>query len=147
MKKLFSVIATGSLLTLMVVVAHAQLPGIPIRASIPFDFNVRGRMLPAGNYEITRINDEPEGLMIRNVDHRRDKALFRTEPIDVAGSSRKNVLVFHRYGDSYFLSEVETAGEQTGQELTPSRAERQLRHEMETARGQSAVETVTVAAN
>src|SRR5688500_17599341 len=71
MKKFFSIIATGSLLTLMAVAAHAQLPGAAIRASIPFDFNVRGRTLPAGHYEIWRINDEPGGLIIRNVDLKR----------------------------------------------------------------------------
>ena len=46
MKKFFSIIATGSLLTLMAVAAQAQMPGAAMRASIPFDFIVRGRTLP-----------------------------------------------------------------------------------------------------
>ena len=145
MKRLFSIIATGSLLTLMAVAAQAQLPGTAIRASIPFDFNVRGRTLPAGHYEIRRINDEPGGLIIRNVDHKRDEALFETEPVNVAKSPRKDELVFNRYGESYFLSEVVTGGEQTAQELKPSHAEREMRREM--AKNQEKPETVTVALN
>ena len=146
MKKFFSIIATGSLLTLMAVAAQAQLPGTAIRASIPFDFIVRGRTLPAGKYEIKRINDEPGGLMIRNVDLKRDEALFETEPVYVAKSPRKDELVFHRYGDSYFLSEIVTSGEDRAEEVAPSHAERKLRSEV--ARNQIAEpETVTLALN
>ena len=146
MKKLFSVIAIGSLLTLLVAAtARAQLPGTSIRASIPFDFVVRGRLLPAGNYEITRVADEPIGLVIRNVNHKRDEAVFETEPAYVSRESSKDVLVFHRYGADYFLSEVVTAGEQTARELRPSHAERKLQREM--AKNQAEPETVTVALN
>lgn len=145
MKKFFSVIATGSLLTLMAVAAHAQLPGSAIRATIPFEFTVRGRTLPAGNYEITRINDEALDLKIQNVDHRRDETLFETLPLYERRSPHRNVLVFHRYGDSYFLSEVVTAGEQTARELRTSRSEREARRDM--AKNQEQMETVTVALN
>ena len=147
MKKLFSVMAIGSLLTVLVAgTARAQLPGTSIRASIPFDFIVRGRVMPAGNYEITRVNDEAIGLEIRNVNHKRDEAVFETEPVYVGRETSKDMLVFHRYGADYFLSEVVTAGEQTARELAPSHAERKLRREM--AKNQVAEpETVTVALN
>lgn len=49
MKKLFSVMVIGSVLSLLISgTARAQLPGTVLRASIPFDFVVRGRTLPAG---------------------------------------------------------------------------------------------------
>jgi hypothetical protein len=51
--------------------------------------------------------------MIRNIDLKRNEALFETEPVHVASSPRKDELVFNRYGDSYFLSEVVTGGEET----------------------------------
>ena len=146
MKKLFGVIVTGCLLTLLVVVsAHAQDPGAAIRASIPFDFIVEGRTLPTGQYEIRRINDEPTGLLIQNVYHRRDEAMFQTEPTDVHRIPNHSLLVFHRYGDSYFISEVVTAGEERAEELRPTRAERHLRSEM--AKNNIEAETVTVAMN
>ena len=146
MKKLFSVMAAGILLGLMLTVtAHAQEPGTAMRASIPFDFMVRGKTLPAGNYEIRRINHEPIGLVIQNVNHRRDEAMFQTDPIFAGREPRKSLIVFHRYGDSYFLSEVVTAGEDTARGIMPSRAERALRREMASNKGEP--ETVAVAVN
>ena len=146
MKKLFSVIAMGCLLSVLFVgSASAQLPGTAIRASIPFDFTVRGKTLPAGEYELTRIGDEPVGLSLRNIHDKSEHVMFETEPAYVRSIPRKNILVFNRYGDSYFLEEVVTAGEQTGRELYPSHTERSLRRDM--AKNQAAPETVTVAMN
>lgn len=54
-------------------------------------------------------------------------------------------LVFHRYGDTYFLSEVVTAGEDTARELTPSRSERQLQREL--ASNKAEPDTVALAVN
>ena len=147
MKKVLGVMAMGCLLSLLVVVsAHAQDEGSAIRVSIPFDFNVEGKILPAGDYEIRRINDEPAELLIQNVNHRRDERMFQTEPLDARRIPNHSLLVFHRYGENgYFLSEVMTAGEQTGEELRPTRAERTLRSEM--AKNNVDPETVTLAMN
>jgi hypothetical protein len=147
MKKFFSVVVIGSVLMVLVAAtAQAQLPGTAIRATIPFDFKVEGRTLPAGNYEIRRINDDESiGLLIRNVDDKHDKAMFETEPVEMRDISGKDVLVFNRYGDVYFLSEVETAGEQTAREVYPSRSERHLRREM--AANQLEPQAVSVVCN
>ncbi len=58
--------------------------------------------------------------------------------------SSKAEIVFHRYGDSYFLSEVFAGGDETGRELHPSRQERILRREM--ASNKTEPETVALAA-
>jgi hypothetical protein len=144
MKKLFSLMAIGSLVALsLAATAHAQLPGVPVRATIPFDFIVRGKVLPAGSYEIERVTEDPSGLLLRNVNNKREHIVFETEPVEGRRISNHNVLVFNHYGDEYFLSEVVTAGEQTGRELAPTRQERTLRREM--AKNQTQAETVTVA--
>jgi hypothetical protein len=144
MKKLFVVMAIGGLLVLSLATgAQAQEPGAPIRASIPFAFMVGGRTLPAGNYEIERVTQDQSGLVIRNVNNKHEHIVFETEPMEGRRIARHNVLVFNRYGDDYFLSEVVTAGEQTDRELAPSHAERTLRREM--AKNQAQPETVTVA--
>lgn len=145
MRKLVSVVVIGSVLILATAAVQAQLPGTVIRASIPFDFEVHGRTLPAGRYEISRISDEPMGLMIRNIDHMRNEALFETEPVYENYRSSKNEIVFKRYGDTYFLSEVESAGEQTAREVYPSRAERHLLSE--SAKNNVQPQTVTVTCN
>lgn len=146
MRKVLGVMAMGCLLSVLVVVSvHAQDPGSAIRVSIPFDFTVEGRTLPAGDYEVRRISDEPTGLLIQNVRRRRDEAMFQTEPRDERRIPNHSLLVFHRYGDSYFLSEVMTAGQETAEDLRPTRAERTLRSEM--AKNNVEPETVTVAMN
>ena len=143
-KKVFSVMATCCFLALVAATAHAQMPGTALRATIPFDFIVRGRTLPAGDYEIRRINDEPAGLRIQNAHDYHDVALFETEPVEARKIPNRGEIVFHRYGDSYFLSEVFAGGEQTGRELLPSRQERLLKREM--ASNKTEPETVALAA-
>ena len=143
-KQILRAVVTGCLLALMIAVpAHAQLPGTIMRVAIPFDFIVKGKTLPAGNYEIKRISDSPEGLIIRNANEKRDHVIFETEPVETREIPNTSEIVFHRYGDSYFLSEVLTAGEETGQEVLPSRAERQLRSQMASNRAEP--ETVALA--
>jgi|SRR6185436_358078 len=145
MKKVFSVAVAGCLLSLLLAGSvGAQEPGTAIRASIPFDFVVKGKTLPAGEYEIRRVMDEPIGLLIRNVHDKHDDVVFETEPKIDRAITKRDELIFNRYGDTYFLAEVVTAGEQTGEELNPTHKERELKREM--ARNQSAPETVTVAA-
>jgi len=146
MKKFFSVVAAGCLLSLLVVGStRAQEPGTSIRVQIPFEFTVKGKTLPAGEYEIRRLMDEPIGLLLRNMHDKHDEVVFETEPKIERSTPRRDELIFTRYGDSYFLSEVLTAGEQTSEESNPSHRERELRREM-MSRNQTQPETVTVAA-
>jgi hypothetical protein len=131
MKKILSITVTVCVLALAVAFAvEAQEPGTAMRASIPFEFIVSGRTLPAGNYEIRRLSDDPMMLIIRNVDHKRDNAVFTTDPYIENRTPGRSEVVFHRYGDTTFLSQVVTAGNETARELTPSRTEKNLRREM-----------------
>lgn len=142
-KQMFGALAVGCLLALIVAVpARAQMPGTTMRANIPFDFIIRGRTFPAGNYEVMRLTDAPEVLEIRNVNNKHDHAAFETEAFRENQIANRDELIFNRYGDSYFLSEVVTSGEQTGRELRPSHAERQLRRDM--AKNNRQPETVAV---
>jgi len=138
---------SGVAMTLMSLTAFAQLPGAPIRANIPFDFSVRGRTLPAGEYEISRISDEPDGLEVANINHRSEHALIETEPVQ-GKILRRGELVFHRYGDNdYFLYEVWTPGMETGREIETSKRERALEREMAVAGKTEQPETVAIAIN
>jgi len=145
-KKVFIALLTCSLLAVVVsATAYAQEPGQPVRATIPFDFSLRGKTLPAGKYEIRRISDEPDGLMIVGInrDNRSERVMFETEAVQARKIPRRGELVFNRYGDSYFLSEIFVSGEQEGRELHASRQERNL--ERETASNKTEPETVEVA--
>jgi hypothetical protein len=126
MNRLISIFFGGCLLaSLAVVPAQAQLPGEAIRVTIPFEFIVRGKSLPPGRYEIRRIGDEPDGLLVFNMNNHQH-AMFESEPVETAKIPKLGEVVFHEYGDTYYLAEVWAGGEQTGHEVIPSRDEKRL---------------------
>ena len=143
MRKVFSILVSCFSLALIVSIpARAQMPGAPLRATIPFDFNLRGKTLPAGKYEIRRIADSPESLMIYNSENHQT-VVFETDAVQSRQIAHKGEILFHRYGDSYFLYEIWTPGLDMGRELPPSRAERRL--ERESASTNSKPEMVALA--
>jgi hypothetical protein len=146
MKRIFTAIAATAFLAFAITApARAQLPDAAMRAYIPFEFIVNGKTLPAGNYEVRRLTDEPEGLIIRSVNNKHDHAVFETESMQENRMPRHDQIVFNRYGDSYFLSEVLTGGMETGRLLAPSHAERQLKRETEMASNNAQPQTVSIA--
>jgi hypothetical protein len=129
-RQLIGILFAGCLLALLAAVpAQAQLPGVPIRVTIPFDFNVRGKTLSSGKYEIRRIGDEPDGLLIYNLTNHQH-AVFESEPVETSRPPRRGEVVFHEYGDTYFLAQIWTGGEETGRELIPSRDEKRLEQDL-----------------
>lgn len=92
-----------------------------IVVNVPFDFSVAGETFPSGNYVIASGND-----MIR-IFNAHTRGLF--VPTHAASRTRAegSKLVFHRYGNSYFLAAVWITGNTTGKELFASSAERELK--------------------
>jgi len=129
-RQLIGILLAGCLLAwLAAVPAQAQLPGEPIRVTIPFDFSVRGKTLSAGKYEITRIGDEPDGLLVYNLTNHQH-AVFESEPVETSRTPRRGEVVFHEYGDTYFLAQIWTGGEETGREVIPSRDEKRIERDL-----------------
>lgn len=92
-------------------------------AEVPFGFTIMNREMPAGTYVIEQIN----GGQVLKV-HNDGTA----ETVLCLAAARKNGpageprLIFHRYGDRYFLAEVWFYSENSGVGLTKSRAEQAL---------------------
>ena len=138
-----------SALALSFLVSLAALPAVAksvdgMRAQVPFDFHVGDRLVRAGSYTVKSLTDDELVLRISNgseiatttTNSGRDKG-------NGEGSPR---LVFHKYGDQYFLAAV-WGGDSNGRTLSESKRERNLRREMSAARGGDAgMEVVTVAA-
>jgi hypothetical protein len=94
-----------------------------LKADIPFAFQVGNKPMPAGEYWIQRANDQDRGLqLIRRTDSSRN-ALALTLAVDAKDGKSDPVLVFHKYGNSYFLSEIWT-GESQGRQLFKSEREK-----------------------
>lgn len=98
-------------------------------ADIPFDFNVGSKALTAGEYTVKAFTENGDALAISNTQS--NKAVIRlTLSIEAGRAPEQAKLVFHRYGQRYFLSEVWSAGERTGRMLLKSREERAIESQL-----------------
>lgn len=98
---------------------------------VPFDFIGATRDFRAGNYDVRVINKAGDLLSIRNADaDAQELSLMHKSGLAKSGQALNARLVFHRYGNTYFLSQVWMAGDSTGRELTRSRQERAIEREL-----------------
>jgi len=95
-------------------------PGDTI-ADIPFAFTVSNHTLPPGLYTVTRLSEK--ALRICNSQNRGTFALTNRVEGKAPESGK---VIFHRYGDAYFLSEVWVAASRTGRKVLQSRSEKEL---------------------
>jgi len=72
-----------------------------VQANVPFDFTVGGKMLPSGTYVIT--SETSNVIVIRN---RETNAAALSTTYGAGDRKKDRELVFNRYGDQYFLSEI-----------------------------------------
>jgi hypothetical protein len=99
-----------------------------ITIDVPFNFIVDGKTLEPGQYKIERLNSGmPAMLVLKTADGRKVKA-FWTSRVEVMKPEKEGKLVFLRYGENYFLSEVWTGGERNGRRLARSETESELRN-------------------
>ena len=108
--------------TLFVLVAPALAQTGTLRATLPFAFNVGQQLMPAGEY---RVVVDSNSVRIAPMDG---------QGVDLGPSSYLSPgpsqdvspkLVFHRYGNHYFLAEVWTGDVNRGHKLMISSTERE----------------------
>ena len=96
----------------------------PLIANIPFAFAVRDTTLPPGEYRVERVRDSSPALLIRNTEGK-PAVMVITSPASVNEPQAKSKLIFHGYGDHYFLSQMWSAGSARGSELPKSAKEKE----------------------
>jgi hypothetical protein len=112
-------ISLRALLLLAASAAIGQTTG-GVVADVPFSFVVAGRQFPAGHYTVTAASNLC--LQISDSQHR---GMYVPIHDSVRSTSEGTKLVFHHYGDTYFLSAVWVSGRTIGRELYRSRAEQE----------------------
>lgn len=110
------------------------------QANVPFAFSVSNTVLPAGHYQIAG-NNYGASILIRNVEQGR--SIFSTTVAYEKASAGTCELVFHRYGERYFLNQVLCPSKSLSVDLPITGREKRARM-MEEARG-PAEDTVLVA--
>jgi len=105
-------------------VGQAQIIG-RIKSDIPFSFYVRGRLMPAGSYTIAELNPGSGTMEIRS-DDGKSAAIFLTIEKQEKDTQTPSELIFHKYGDQVFLSEIVEQGVIDGAEVVKSKMEKRI---------------------
>ena len=92
------------------------------QATVPFNFTVNGNYVPAGTYTIGSEVNSPNLITI--TDREKNVHLLALAMPDSNTSSGANKLVFHHYGNQYFLSEIRCESASMNVQLATSKAEK-----------------------
>jgi hypothetical protein len=131
---LFALVGLGLLLA----AASACAQTGAVKANVPFDFVVERAELPAGQYVIQNAGIDGSFMTIQSKDRKVLKAVI-PDACQSNQSQTRTKLIFHRYGDRYFLAQIWTAGNDRGRELQMSK------RETEAARNHPVEDVVVVA--
>jgi hypothetical protein len=142
-KQILSIVATLTLVIPMAIIGFAGLRA-KVSADVPFDFIIGDKEFKAGKYSIGRVNSigASETLILRAEDNR-EAFNFNTNNVIGKGEPRAK-LVFHRYGNQYFLAQVFDGQSEQGSGLLKSKAEREAAKKRDVIT-QNAVEPEVVA--
>jgi hypothetical protein len=142
-----SLLALGLLVSMLTAAAPTSAKSASdLRAQVPFDFYVGDRLISAGDCRVTSVNSDESGLRIDGNGGRQSAITITNLKSGSANAKANARLVFHKYGDQYFLAAVWGA-EQDGRSLPESKRERMLRKERRVAQQSGAgMEIVTIEA-
>jgi len=114
------------ILTLFPILAAAQMRSSQkIAATVPFDFVVGHKVIPAGDCTVQRAEANGSTLLLRNLEAGTGAFAMPTA-IGSKMAAGSYALVFHRYGDRHFLAAV-TIADGTMYKLPEGRLESELR--------------------
>jgi hypothetical protein len=107
--------------TVLVMDLPINAQSMALQVNIPFEFHAGEKTLPAGTYTVQKRAD---AILIS--DGSGNASAVLANPIDNKAYKLKDLVVFHRYGEERFLSEVRWSGYSTARGLVTSSAERQI---------------------
>ena len=111
-----------------VATANAQAPN-KVAADIPFDFSVGYKTMPAGGYIVQAVASAGNAVLIQSADAK-SSALRQSEATAPMKNKKHARLVFHRYGERYFLAEVWSGLDIAGRQLVKSQEERAIEQDL-----------------
>ncbi len=124
MKTRALVMAAVMALTAMATTRVAQAQNA-IAVNVPFDFVAGGKTLPAGEYSV-RASGAGNTLILIDRKDTSVSALIITHAVVSRDMQTESKLVFNRYGDRYFLSQVWSEGNSQGRQLLKTAREKEV---------------------
>ena len=109
-----------------------------IRVDVPFEFSAGSSVFPAGKYTIRPAGVNTNGVIRITSEDGKTSGVLLTNSAESIESKNETALIFHRYGDQYFLFQVWVVGDTIGLEIPKSSMERQATRAVEVNKGQSA---------
>ena len=115
-------------------------------ADIPFNFTVCSQQMPAGKYKVRPMTSASTNVLLVRSEDGQFAEITCTHDLRSSKAASEGKLVFNRYGNQHFLTELWFQGEMTGNQVFKSEREEALIRELppETKRGRVTV-TVTEA--
>jgi hypothetical protein len=126
-KKILSTLPV--LILLFAVAAPLQAGSIlnhEMTVTVPFEFAAGDKVLPAGDYTV-QLNPERATVVLRGEGQK--ALMLLTVRKESRSAPQRGKLVFRRYGASFFLAELWSQENATGQTLAPGSREKELARE------------------
>jgi hypothetical protein len=124
-QSLYRIAAVSLILLAATLSGHAQSRTDELAVSIPFDFNIGEKKLPAGDYIISRNFKMPNLLIVQRAD-RSATVIVQTLPLITTPQQMKTCLIFNEYRGQRFLARVQSRSGAFNHELIKTKGERQL---------------------
>jgi hypothetical protein len=138
MKSVRILITTVLLLAAASVYVHAQERPL-VTATVPFAFTIENSNLPAGTYTVSIL--PPYNMIKVQSKDGRKVAWIGVIPSLKSEESKQAKLVFHRFGNEYFLAQVWEQGSNVHRDLRSGNRAREL------ARNGERMQFITILAN
>jgi hypothetical protein len=123
MKSLIGLLSVATVAVVLAAPLAAQT--VRVTANVPFEFMVAGKSMPASDYRVAADPDAISGVRVWGANSGVLALANRTtsSPEERTGQA---LLIFHRYGEQYFLSRIVDGYLNTGVEIPTSRTEKEL---------------------
>jgi len=92
---------------------------------IPFDFVVKGRTFSAGKYRVERLDQTNLDTLILKNAAGTTQSIMQTQRFNSDTPKNQSKLIFHRYGEIYFLYSIRASGDNYGSRLSIIKSDRQ----------------------
>ncbi|PYY19876.1 MAG: hypothetical protein DMG60_02495 [Acidobacteria bacterium] len=127
------IVSLLGVLALLLVAACANAQGVNVKANVPFDFTIGKSSLPAGAYSIQSLATATGSVLAIRGENAAKNMLASANSAETLNPSPNSRLVFHRYGDQYFLSQIWLQGEKVGRQFRISRREAEMAKSVQTS--------------
>ena len=115
----------GAVLLSIVAAGECRAQARALEVNVPFTFEVGNKTLPAGSYRVESVPTGSGSIQILRSNKEDVRLPISTTATNSIKGTRASALIFHRYGNRYFLAQIRS-GDGHAREVFPSKQEKEL---------------------